>query len=192
MEDKLRQQAKTIADLEQLCQQQQAKAEADQKQLKHSLLTVEAVEMAGLLQQQQQQPSMAKSQPAANRSSPPLSLVDDCGSNEGLGHIIDWQAVSVKAFQEGHKAHILSLSPQDDLDCASNSGRQPSGIIQGVHLNFLAANTTTSTLEHLQALLKQRDGELTHLQWELSRLRAERDVLDSEISNVTFELETVS
>lgn len=112
MEDKLRQQAKTIADLEQLCQQQQAKAEADQKQLKHSLLTVEAVEMAGLLQQQQQQPSMAKSQPAANRSSPPLSLVDDCGSNEGLGHIIDWQAVSVKAFQEGHKAHILSLSPR--------------------------------------------------------------------------------
>jgi len=58
-----------------------------------------------------------------------------------------------------------------------------------VHLSFLAANT--STLEHLQALLKQRDGELTHLQWELSRLQAERSVLDGEISNLTIELETV-
>lgn len=63
-------------------------------------------------------------------------------------------------------------------------------MIQGVHLSFLAGNTTT--LEHLQALLKQRDGELTHLQWELSRLQAERGVLDSEISNLTMELETVS
>lgn len=63
-------------------------------------------------------------------------------------------------------------------------------MIQGVHLSFLAGNTTT--LEHLQALLKQRDGELTHLQWELSRLQAERGVLDGEISNITMELETVS
>lgn len=76
------------------------------------------------------------------------------------------------------------------MECASNSGRQPSGMIQGVHLSFLAGNTTT--LEHLQALLKQRDGELTHLQWELSRLQAERGVLDSEISKLTMELETVS
>lgn len=63
-------------------------------------------------------------------------------------------------------------------------------MIQGVHLSFLAGNTTT--LEHLQALLKQRDGELTHLQWELSRLQAERGVLDNEISNLTMEMETVS
>lgn len=76
------------------------------------------------------------------------------------------------------------------MECVSNSGRQQSGIIQGVHLSFMAGNTTT--LEHLQALLKQRDGELTHLQWELSRLQAERGVLDGEISNLTMELETVS
>lgn len=56
-------------------------------------------------------------------------------------------------------------------------------------MSFLSSNT--STLEHLQALLKQRDGELTHLQWELSRLQAERGVLDGEISNLTIELEMV-
>lgn len=84
---------------------------------------------------------------------------------------------------------VIHFQIQDDLDCASNSGRQQSGIIQGVHLSFLAANTTT--FEHLQALLKQRDGELTHLQWEVSRLQAERSVLDAEISNLTIELETV-
>ncbi|KAH8241730.1 hypothetical protein KR038_011541 [Drosophila bunnanda] len=174
LEEKIQQQARTIADLEQLCKQQTlAKTEADhQKQLKphSSLLTVEAVEMAGRMQQQQQPDMPTKAQPGAvPRSSPPLSLVDD--EEEAMGHIIDWQA--------------------DDLDCASTSGRQPSGIIQGVHLNFLAANSTTSTLEHLQALLKMRDGELNHMQWVLSRLRAERDVLDGEISNVTLEMETL-
>ncbi|XP_068158916.1 TATA element modulatory factor [Drosophila tropicalis] len=125
-----------------------------------SLLTVEAVKAATAQQQ--------KSHP---RCSPPLSLADDSGgSNEEAtlgGGILDWQA--------------------DDLDCGSNSGRQNSGIVQGVHLSFLSANTTT--LEHLQALLKQRDGELTHLQWELSRLQAERGVLDGEISTLTIELE---
>ncbi|XP_017048194.1 TATA element modulatory factor [Drosophila ficusphila] len=163
LQEEIRQQQEQIARLEQRCQQQSAENELSKQQ--HSLLTVEAVKAAS----SELQPQLSKSQ-APLRSSPPLSLADDSGSNEeALGGIIDWQA--------------------DDLDCASNSGRQPSGIIQGVHLSFLAANT--STLEHLQALLKQRDGELTHLQWELSRLQAERSVLDAEISNLTIELETM-
>ncbi|KAH8354789.1 hypothetical protein KR084_007835 [Drosophila pseudotakahashii] len=163
LQEELRQQQEQIAHLEQQCQRHKAEAEQSKQP---SLLTVEAVKAASSELQQIQLP---KSQ-APLRSSPPLSLADESGSNEeALGGIIDWQA--------------------DDLDCASNSGRQPSGIIQGVHLSFLAANT--STLEHLQALLKQRDGELTHLQWELSRLQAERSVLDGEISNLTIELETM-
>ncbi|XP_017013039.2 TATA element modulatory factor [Drosophila takahashii] len=145
--------------LSQLEQQCQL-AKAEAEQGKQpSLLTVEAVKAAASSSEQLQLPK-----------SPPLSLADESGSNEEhLGGIIDWQA--------------------DDLDCASNSGRQPSGIVQGVHLSFLAANT--STFEHLQALLKQRDGELSHLQWELSRLQAERSVLDGEISSLTIELETM-
>ncbi|XP_016948689.1 TATA element modulatory factor [Drosophila biarmipes] len=165
LQEELRQQQEQIASLEQQCQRQKAEAEQSKQP---SRLTVEAVKASSELQPQLQM-QLPKSQ-APLRSSPPLSLADDSGSNEeALGGIIDWQA--------------------DDLDCASNSGRQPSGIIQGVHLSFLAANT--STLEHLQALLKQRDGELTHLQWELSRLQAERSVLDGEISNLTIELETM-
>ncbi|KAH8396002.1 hypothetical protein KR222_001491 [Zaprionus bogoriensis] len=147
------------ASLEQ-CQQ----LESELRKQRSSALTVEAVKASA---------ELAESRLTAAKSlhaSPPLSLVDDSGSTEeALGGIIDWQA--------------------DDLDCASNSGRQPSGMIQGVHLSFLAGNT--STLEHLQALLKQRDGELTHLQWELSRQQAERGVLDGEISNLTMELETL-
>ncbi|XP_052850217.1 TATA element modulatory factor [Drosophila gunungcola] len=171
LQEELGQQLEQVASLEQQCQQQQQQAEKEQP----SLLTVEAVKASSELQPMQMQMQMQmpmqlpKSQ-APLRSSPPLSLADDSGSNEeALGGIIDWQA--------------------DDLDCASNSGRHPSGIVQGVQLSFLAANT--STFEHLQALLKQRDGELTHLQWELSRLQAERGVLDGEISNLTIELETM-
>ncbi|XP_017064791.1 TATA element modulatory factor [Drosophila eugracilis] len=163
LQEKVKQQEEQIANLELQCQRQKAESEQGKQP---SLLTVEAVKASSELQPQLQM-QLPKSQ-VPLRSSPPLSLADDSGSNEeALGGIIDWQA--------------------DDLDCASNSGRQPSGIIQGVHLSFLAANT--STFEHLQALLKQRDGELTHLQWELSRLQAERSVLDGEISNLTIELE---
>ncbi|EDW75280.2 uncharacterized protein Dwil_GK19780 [Drosophila willistoni] len=170
LRDDLRLQMTKNEQLEQHIKQQQEEnrisAEQQRQQMLEttpaspSLLTVEAVKAATAQQQ--------KSHP---RCSPPLSLADDSGgSNEEAtlgGGILDWQA--------------------DDLDCGSNSGRQNSGIVQGVHLSFLSANTTT--LEHLQALLKQRDGELTHLQWELSRLQAERGVLDGEISTLTIELE---
>ncbi|XP_030567423.1 TATA element modulatory factor [Drosophila novamexicana] len=149
--------------LEQLAEQCQ-QLEADLRKLhafqRSSELTVEAVKASSELSENRCQKPL--------HVSPPLSLADESGSNEDtLGGIIDWQG--------------------DDLECASNSGRQQSGMIQGVHLSFLAGNTTT--LEHLQALLKQRDGELTHLQWELSRLQAERGVLDNEISNLTMEME---
>nr|NP_572360.1 TATA element modulatory factor [Drosophila melanogaster]AAF46211.1 TATA element modulatory factor [Drosophila melanogaster]AFH41857.1 FI19713p1 [Drosophila melanogaster] len=165
LQEEIQQQQERIASLEQLCQRQK---EEEEQRKQPTLLTVKAVKASSELQPQLQM-QLPKSQ-APLRSSPPLSLVDDSGSNEeALGGMIDWQA--------------------DDLDCASNSGRQQSGIIQGVHLSFLAANTTT--FEHLQALLKQRDGELTHLQWEVSRLQAERSVLDAEISNLTIELETM-
>ncbi|XP_017139622.1 TATA element modulatory factor isoform X2 [Drosophila miranda] len=160
-----------IVGLEELqCQQQEqqhadAGAEAEQEAVKRqpvpSLLTVEAVKASSEMQPQK----------VPVEHSPPLSLADGSGSTEEamMGGIIDWQT--------------------DDLDCASNSGRNQSGIIQGVHLSFMAGNTTT--LEHLQSLLKQRDGELTHLQWELSRLQAEREVFDGEISHLTIELETM-
>lgn len=46
-------------------------------------------------------------------------------------------------------------------------------------------------LESLQAALKQRDGEVHQLQWELSRIQIERNYLTSEISNLTSEIELI-
>ncbi|XP_023170086.2 TATA element modulatory factor [Drosophila hydei] len=158
----LKQRQDKLESLAEQCQQLEAELRKLHAFQRSSELTVEAVKASNELSENRCQKQL--------HVSPPLSLADDSGSNEdALGGIIDWQG--------------------DDLECASNSGRQQSGMIQGVHLSFLAGNTTT--LEHLQALLKQRDGELTHLQWELSRLQAERGVLDNEISNLTMEMETL-
>ncbi|XP_052868423.1 TATA element modulatory factor [Anopheles cruzii] len=51
--------------------------------------------------------------------------------------------------------------------------------------------SNTSLLETLQASLKQRDGEVYQLQWELSRFHQERNVLNTEISNLTMEIESI-
>lgn len=162
LQEQLRQRQDKLEALTEQVQQLETELRKQRSYQRSSELTVEAVKASSELSESRCQKPL--------HASPPLSLVDDSGSTEdALGGIIDWQG--------------------DDMECVSNSGRQQSGIIQGVHLSFLAGNTTT--LEHLQALLKQRDGELTHLQWELSRLQAERGVLDSEISNLTMELETL-
>ena len=49
----------------------------------------------------------------------------------------------------------------------------------------------TSTLESLQSNLKQRDGEVYHLQWEMNRLQTQRNTLANEISEMTNQMETV-
>lgn len=86
---------------------------------------------------------------------------------------------------------MLTLIPlfytQDDLDCISNSGR-PSGV-QGFGIHYLSQNT--SNFEYLQSMLKQRDGEVAQTQWELSRLQAERNVLQEELSQLSMDMEHV-
>ncbi|XP_055602697.1 TATA element modulatory factor [Uranotaenia lowii] len=76
---------------------------------------------------------------------------------------------------------------QNELDemegGSTHSGRQTIGGLPLLH--------TTSLLENLQATLKQRDGEVYQLQWELSRFQQERNVLNREISNLTVELESL-
>lgn len=46
--------------------------------------------------------------------------------------------------------------------------------------------------EGLQSILKQRDGEVSQLQWEMGRLQAERNFLSNELSSLTAELEKAS
>uniref|UniRef100_T1GIY8 TATA element modulatory factor 1 TATA binding domain-containing protein n=1 Tax=Megaselia scalaris TaxID=36166 RepID=T1GIY8_MEGSC len=57
--------------------------------------------------------------------------------------------------------------------------------------NLWNSSHTASTVEHLQSLLKQKDGEVCQLQWESSRLQSERNILNSEISKLTLELEQI-
>lgn len=49
----------------------------------------------------------------------------------------------------------------------------------------------TSTLENLQSNLKQRDGEVYHLQWEMNRMQTQRNTLANEISEMTCQMEAV-
>lgn len=74
----------------------------------------------------------------------------------------------------------------EDLD--SSSVKQQS-VYGG--FNLWNSSHTASTVEHLQSLLKQKDGEVCQLQWESSRLQSERNVLNSEVSKLTLELEQV-
>lgn len=47
-------------------------------------------------------------------------------------------------------------------------------------------------MEGLQSILKQRDGEVQQLQWEIHRLQTERNFLSNEISNLNVDLEKAS
>ncbi|XP_054728475.1 TATA element modulatory factor isoform X2 [Anastrepha obliqua] len=108
------------------------------------------------------------SQEQSHRSQSPAMSFEHTSQEETMeGGSIDWQT--------------------EDIDCVSNSGRHMSNLAYGMHMNFMGH--TTSTLEHLQSMLKQRDGELVHIQWELARLQEGRSVLTEEIAMLTTELE---
>lgn len=49
----------------------------------------------------------------------------------------------------------------------------------------------TSTLETLQSNLKQREGEVYHLNWEMNRLQTQRNTLANEISDMAGQMEEV-
>lgn len=47
-----------------------------------------------------------------------------------------------------------------------------------------ALQSSSSLMEGLQSVLKQRDGEVQQLQWELKRLETERNFLSAELAKV--------
>ncbi|XP_012271723.1 TATA element modulatory factor isoform X2 [Orussus abietinus] len=69
----------------------------------------------------------------------------------------------------------------------SSSGRFPN-----VYESIRSGSNSTSMFESLQAQLKQRDGEVQQMQWELSRRNIERDALNSELSTLTQKVEDLS
>ncbi|KOC68710.1 TATA element modulatory factor [Habropoda laboriosa] len=54
------------------------------------------------------------------------------------------------------------------------------------------SSSSTSVFENLQAQLKQKDGEIQQLQWELSRRNIERDALNSLLSTLTLKIEELN
>lgn len=87
---------------------------------------------------------------------------------------------------------MRSYSFQDDIDNMSNHGRPSLGSFYGGGGGFGGlVGGHTSTLENLQSNLKQRDGEVYHLQWEMNRLQSQRNTLADEISKLTNQVEAV-
>lgn len=77
----------------------------------------------------------------------------------------------------------------------SNHGRPSIGSFYG---GGLAGNplggllgSHTSAMENLQSNLKQRDGEVYHLNWEMNRLQTQRNTLANEISELSSQMEQV-
>lgn len=119
-------------------------------------------------------------------SSPTLSVAHSSLEESILDNT--WQMVSFFIF------HILDCIQlfylQDDLESMSNSGRQFGG--PGSVYGSNGFGQTTSLIENLQATLKQRDGEVHQLQWDLSRYQTERNILTTELSKLTNDLDSVS
>ncbi|XP_015595309.1 TATA element modulatory factor isoform X2 [Cephus cinctus] len=69
----------------------------------------------------------------------------------------------------------------------TSSGRFPN-----VYDSIRSGSTSTSMFENLQAQLKQRDGEVQQLQWELSRRNVERDTLNMELSTLALKVEELT
>lgn len=83
----------------------------------------------------------------------------------------------------------ISRSFKDDLEGLSNHERPSYG--QGMGAEFSGMLGHTSTLEHLQSNLKQRDGEVYQLHWELNRMQSQRNTLSTEVSDLMNQIETV-
>uniref|UniRef100_A0AAG5DLZ4 TATA element modulatory factor 1 TATA binding domain-containing protein n=2 Tax=Anopheles atroparvus TaxID=41427 RepID=A0AAG5DLZ4_ANOAO len=81
-------------------------------------------------------------------------------------------------------------SPEEEMGSLETTSGFPEGV-QCAGLASVNLLNNTSMLETLQATLKQRDGEVQQLQWELNRFQQERLVLNMEISNLTIELDNI-
>ncbi|XP_023316610.1 TATA element modulatory factor isoform X2 [Trichogramma pretiosum] len=66
-----------------------------------------------------------------------------------------------------------------------------SGRFSNVYDSYRTGSNSTSMLENFQAQLKQREGEVHQLQWDLSRRTTERDALSTELSKLSLQVENL-
>ncbi|XP_053693878.1 TATA element modulatory factor [Sabethes cyaneus] len=175
--------------------------EADRKSLKSTLSELESllaekeckiVQQKDLIESMKQQQSVINQHhnkhdalQSGQRNSPPSPSSQAAGALGALGIESRTSSPTPSMGNLSLPESIGSIpwNQADDDGLCSSSGRQTIGGLPLLH--------TTSLLENLQATLKQRDGEVYQLQWELSRFQQERNVLHMEISNLTSELESI-
>uniref|UniRef100_A0A182PWY6 TMF_TATA_bd domain-containing protein n=1 Tax=Anopheles epiroticus TaxID=199890 RepID=A0A182PWY6_9DIPT len=114
----------------------------------------------------------------------PMSKI---GLNEHLADTSTATSIANLSLPDSFNNNTCITPDDDSVGKEENSF---DGILNEVD-NVSILYNTTSLLETLQASLKQRDGEVNQLQWEVSRFHQERNVLSTEISNLTMELENV-
>ncbi|KMQ96875.1 tata element modulatory factor [Lasius niger] len=92
--------------------------------------------------------------------------------------------------EESRFSPTLSIGQESFNDSVfdNNSGRFPPMSYDSIR----AGSSSTSIIENLQAQLKQRDGEIQQLQWDLSRRNVERDALNSELATLTLKIEDLN
>lgn len=82
---------------------------------------------------------------------------------------------------------------QDDIESISTIGHhRRSSVSDSIYGQNLSFGGGSAVIETLQSTLKQRDGEIHQLQWQLSRLQCERNFLMSEVSSLNAQMDSVS
>ncbi|XP_054287983.1 TATA element modulatory factor-like [Macrosteles quadrilineatus] len=144
-----------------LCESERDRRSLEQQlSVERAALEAERRKTAAL---QEQTKMRGQSPPTTPRSSPTLSL--------GRLSVCDSTA-----------SNMWPGFGDDVFETASMSGRM------SVY-DSLRPGNTTSLLEGLQAQLKQREGEVHQLQWELSRREVERAALSNELAALTGRVE---
>uniref|UniRef100_A0A2M4BA20 Putative transcription factor tmf tata element modulatory factor n=1 Tax=Anopheles marajoara TaxID=58244 RepID=A0A2M4BA20_9DIPT len=166
--DRIAHQERHIVQLEQAAGREQREREQQEQRVQHLLQSQQRTHEAGSATSQRSESPTLQSDRRQLDASPTPSM-GNVSLSESLASI-PWTV--------------------PDVDGEGTAGPQPPSSAPLASGSMLPLSNT-SLLETLQATLKQRDGEVHQLQWELSRFQQERNVLSTEITNLTMELDGI-
>ncbi|XP_049547894.1 TATA element modulatory factor-like [Anopheles darlingi] len=170
--DRIAHQERHIVQLEQTAGREQREREQQEQRVQHLL-------------QSQQRTHETESSTSQRSESPTLQQSD----RRQLGGASPTPSMGNVSLSES-LASIPWTVP--DVDGDGTAGPPPPAASAAAPIGgSMLPLSNTSLLETLQATLKQRDGEVHQLQWELSRFQQERNVLSTEITNLTMELDGI-
>ncbi|XP_035772753.1 TATA element modulatory factor-like [Anopheles albimanus] len=167
--DRVAHQERHIVQLEQTAGREQREREQQEQRVQHLLQTQQRTHEVGTSGTSQRSESPTLQSDRRQLDASPTPSMGNVSLSESLASI-PWTV--------------------PDVDGDGTTGPQPPSSAPVGSGAMLPLNNT-SLLETLQATLKQRDGEVHQLQWELSRFQQERNVLSTEITNLTMELDGI-